>query len=150
MPKPGTEHVYANHAMNNSLVSLGYIILYVRDVAKALAFYEAAFGLTKRFFHEEGGDAYGELETGATRLAFASYSLAKAHLSSEIIRASPDQPPLGAEIALTTVDVPVLYSRAVKAGATEISAPAKKPWGQTVSYLRDPEGHLIELCTPMP
>lgn len=136
--------------MTTSPVSLGYVILYVRDVARALAFYEAAFGLTKRFFHEEGADAYGELETGATRLAFASLSMAKSHLNRDVIPAAPDQSPLAVEIALTTADVPALYAHALTAGAAALSAPATKPWGQTVAYLRDPEGHLVELCTPMP
>ena len=56
--------------------SLGYVILYVNDVAASLAFYEKAFGLARRFFHDDNGKAYGELETGATRLAFASVAVA--------------------------------------------------------------------------
>jgi len=51
---------------------------------------------------------------------------------------------------LVTSDVPALYARAVKAGATAVSEPATKPWGQTVAYLRDKDGHLVELCTPLP
>jgi catechol 2,3-dioxygenase-like lactoylglutathione lyase family enzyme len=47
-----------------------YVLLYVNDVAASLAFYEKAFGLARRFFHDDNGKAYGELETGATRLAF--------------------------------------------------------------------------------
>jgi uncharacterized glyoxalase superfamily protein PhnB len=50
----------------------------------------------------------------------------------------------------TTPDVPVLFKRAVNAGATTVSEPATKPWGQTVAYLRDNSGHLVELCTPLP
>src|SRR5881628_1934259 len=86
--------------MSTPSVSLGYVILYVRDVSAALAFYEEAFGLSRRFFHDDNGKAYGELETGATRLAFASLELAKTHLKQEIRAASPDQAPLGVEIAL--------------------------------------------------
>jgi lactoylglutathione lyase len=130
--------------------SLGYVLLYVNDVAASLAFYEKAFGLAKRFFHDDNGKAYGELETGATRLAFVSLALAKEHLKQEIVAAAPDKPPLGVEIALTTPDVPALFKRAVTAGATAISEPATKPWGQTVAYLRDNSGYLVELCTPMP
>lgn len=26
--------------------------------------------------------------------------------------------------------------------------PERQPWGQTVSYVRDPDGFLVELCTP--
>ena len=42
-----------------------------------------------------------------------------------------------------------LLDRAVEAGARELSGPKQKPWGQTVSYVRDPNGVLIELCSPM-
>ena len=130
--------------------SLGYVILYVNDVAASLAFYEKAFGLAKRFFHDDNGKAYGELETGATRLAFVSLALAREHLKQEIVAAAPDKAPLGVEIALTTPDVPALFKRAVRAGAAAVSEPATKPWGQTVAYLRDNSGFLVEICTPMP
>ena len=130
--------------------SLGYVLLYVNDVAASLAFYEKAFGLARRFFHDDNGKAYGELETGAIRLAFVSLALAQEHLKQEIVAAAPDKAPLGVEIALTTPDVPALFKRAVQAGAVTVSEPATKPWGQTVAYLRDNSGHLVELCTPMP
>ncbi len=130
--------------------SLGYVILYVNDVAASLAFYEKAFGLARRFFHVDHGKAYGELETGATRLAFASLALAREHLQQEVVTAAPGKAPLGVEIALTTPDVPALFKRASEAGATAVSGPAPKPWGQTVAYVRDNSGFLVELCTPMP
>ena len=136
--------------MNSPSVSLGYVILYVKDVSASLDFYEKAFGLSRRFFNDDNGKAYGELETGAARLAFASLELVKTHLQQDFVAASPDKPPLGVEIALTTADVPALYARALKAGATSISEPATKPWGQTVAYLRDNSGYLVELCTPLP
>ena len=136
--------------MSTPSVSLGYVILYVKDVSATLAFYEEAFGLSRRFLNDDNGKAYGELETGAARLAFASLELANAHLKQEVVAASLNKPPLGFEIALVTPDVPALYARAVKAGATAVSEPATKPWGQTVAYLRDKNGHLVELCTPLP
>jgi lactoylglutathione lyase len=136
--------------MSAPVVSLGYVILYVNDVAAALAFYEEAFGLARRFFHDDNGNAYGELETGAACLAFASLALAEAHLKTEVVAASLDRAPFGVEIALVTPDVPALYARAVNAGAIIVSEPATKPWGQTVAYLRDKAGHLVELCTPLP
>lgn len=134
--------------MSTPSASLGYVILYVKDVSATLTFYEKAFGLSRRFFNDDQGKAYGELETGSARLAFASLELAKEHLKQEIMAASPTRPPLGFEIALVTSDVPALYAR--KAGAAVISEPATKPWGQIVAYLRDKDGHLVELCTPVP
>jgi uncharacterized glyoxalase superfamily protein PhnB len=135
--------------MSTPSVSLGYVIFYVKDVSASLAFYEEAFGLTRRFFNDENGKSYGELETGAARLAFYSFELANEHLKQGIVVASPDKAPLGFEIALVTPDVPALYARAVKAGATAVSAPETKPWGQTVAYLRDKDGHLVGLGTPL-
>jgi lactoylglutathione lyase len=129
--------------------SLGYVILYVNDVAASLAFYEKAFGLTRRFFNDADGKAYGELETGAARLAFASIALAEEHLKQKITPAALDKAPLGVEFALTTSDVKELFVRAVNAGATIVSEPETKPWGQIVAYLRDNSGHLVELCTPI-
>ncbi len=136
--------------MSTATVSLGYVILYVKDVSASLAFYEEAFGLSRRFFNDDNGKAYGELETGAARLAFASLELAKMHLKQGVVAASPGKAPLGFEIALVTPDVPGLYARALKAGATMVSEPEAKPWGQTVAYLRDKDGYLVELCTPLP
>lgn len=130
-------------------VSLGYVILYVKDVAASLAFYEQAFGVSRRFFNEDNGNAYGELETGAACLSFANLEMANTQLKQEVVAASLNRPPLGFEIALVTPDVPALYARAVKAGATPVSEPATKPWGQTVAYLRDCDGHVVELCTPL-
>src|ERR1043166_9145725 len=114
-------------------VSLGYVILYVKDVPASLAFYEKAFGLSRRFFNDADGKAYGELESGAARLAFASLQLAHEHLKQEVVVSSPYRAPLGFEVALVTTDVPGLYARAVKAGAVSVSEPATKPWGQTVA-----------------
>lgn len=130
-----------------SAPSLGYTILYVEDVAAALDFYERAFGLARRFFHDDGGKCYGELETGATRLAFASLGLAEEHLGRRPVTPDPAGAPLAFEIALVTGDVDALYARALDAGATAVSAPAIKPWGQTVAYVRDAAGFLVELCT---
>lgn len=136
--------------MNATSVSLGYVILVVNDVAASLAFYEKAFGLSQRFLNDENGKSYGELETGAARLAFVSRAMAQEQYRQEFVQSSLDRPPLGFEIALVTSDVPALFARAVKAGATPMREPESKPWGQTVAYVRDPDGHVVELCTPLP
>ena len=128
------------------MVKLGYTIVYVADVAASLKFYEDAFGLARRFLHESGD--YGELDTGATMLAFASHALADANFSGGIVRANESKQPLGMEIAFVTSDVEAAHAKALTAGGKELKAPQQKPWGQTVSYLRAPDGCLVELCTP--
>jgi lactoylglutathione lyase len=42
------------------------------------------------------------------------------------------------------------WERALAAGAALLVAPKPKPWGQTVGYLRDLNGVVVELCTPSP
>lgn len=126
-------------------MKLGYTILYVPDVAASLAFFERAFGLPRRFLHESG--SYGELDTGATTLAFAAHELGEGNFPGGHVRASDSTRPLGMEIGLVTEDVAAAHARALACGATELSPPTLKPWGQTVSYVRAPDGCLIELCT---
>lgn len=57
--------------------------------------------------------------------------------------------PLGIEIALVTDSVSQAHQRAIAAGALSINEPTIKPWGQTVSYIRCPDGILVELCSPV-
>jgi lactoylglutathione lyase len=128
-------------------MKLGYTIIYVPDVAASLAFFEAAFGLQRRFLHD-GGD-YGELDTGATTLAFAAHALGDMNFPGGHVHADNSAQPLGFEVALVTDQVPAAHARALAAGAKEMAAPLTKPWGQTVSYVRCPDGVLVELCSPM-
>ena len=128
-------------------MKFGYTIIYVPDVAASLAFFEQAFGLKTRFLHESGG--YGELETGDTVLAFAALELGDMHFPDGFVAAHASIRPLGVEIALVTEDVPAAHQQASQAGAVELKAPQRMPWGQTVSYLRCPDGTLIELCSPV-
>lgn len=128
-------------------MQFGYTIIYVPDVAASLAFFEQAFGLRRRFLHESG--TYGELETGATTLAFAAHALGAANFPAGHVHADSSPLPLGIEIALVTADVDAAHRNALAAGARELAAPADKPWGQVVSYVRCPDGSVVELCTPM-
>lgn len=128
-------------------MKLGYTILYVPDVAASLAFFERAFGLKIRFLHESG--TYGELETGATTLSFAAHELGDANFPGGHVHANTSPQPLGMEIALVTENVAAAHTRALESGAIELSSPSQKPWGQVVSYVRTPDGCLIELCTPV-
>ena len=128
-------------------MKLGYTIIYVPSVESSLRFFGQAFGLQQKFLHESGD--YGELSTGETTLAFASHELGAANFPEGHVRASDSKQPLGVEIVLVTADVHAAHQSALVHGATELSAPAQKPWGQIVSYIRAPDGSLIELCTPV-
>jgi lactoylglutathione lyase len=127
-------------------MKLGYVILYVKDVAASVAFYEEAFGLKRRLLHEAG--LYAEMETGATTLSFAATGLAKSNLPCGFEENSPSKAPAGFEVALTTDDVPAAYKQALIAGARAVAEPIAKPWGQIVAFVRDRDGILVELCSP--
>ena len=125
-------------------MKFGYTILYVDDVASTLAFYDKAFGLATRYMHESG--SYGELETGATALAFVSHTLLRQ------IGKTPQAPVLDkptGEIALVTDDVAAAVKRAVDAGAKLVQEATAMPWGQTIAYVGDLNGFLVEICTPV-
>ncbi|MGE5635690.1 MAG: VOC family protein [Nocardioidaceae bacterium] len=124
----------------------GFTILYVRDAAASVAFYERAFGLARRFEHASG--QYAELETGATALAFASRALAADNLPPGL---RPDDAGDGRpafEICLVTDDVEGAFERAVQAGAEPVTAPRTRAWGQDVAFVLDPDGVLVELASP--
>ena len=125
-------------------MQFGYTILYVPDVPATLKFYEAAFGLKTRFLHE-GGD-YGELDTGSTALAFSAHSLMQ-QLGKNPQQASAQAPSF--EIALCTPDVTQALQRAIAAGAKPMRPAEVMPWGQTIAYVADINGFLVELCTPV-
>jgi len=125
-------------------MQFAYTILYVDNVARSLAFYRDAFGLAVRFAHPAGD--YGELDTGGTTLALSSRQL-MAQLGKNPQRPRADAP--CSEIAFSTDDVPAAIERALAAGAQAVQAAEQMPWGQTVGYVADPDGFLVEICTPM-
>jgi lactoylglutathione lyase len=128
-------------------MKFGYTIVYVASVAQTLRFYEDAFGFSTRFLHDSGD--YGELDTGATTLAFASHALGAANFPNGYQKTELKAAPLGVELAFVTEDVAAAYAKAVAAGAVPVQAPVDKPWGQTVAYVRSQEGSLVELCSPI-
>lgn len=129
------------------MIKFAYTILYVKDVAKSISFYEKAFGFKKNFIAP--GNDYGELGTGDTILSFATISLAKTNLSAGFIESTANGKPFGIEIGFTTAEVEKVYEDAIKAGAIAVEKAKTKPWGQMVAYIKDPDGFLIEICTPM-
>ena len=122
------------------------MIAYVPDVRAAIAFYEKSFGLERNFLAEDA--SFGELKTGETKLAFASETLGDSHFEGGFARPSAEQP-FNVEIALVFDDVGAAFARALENGASALSEPTQKSWGQVVAYVRDPFGTLVELATPI-
>ncbi len=129
------------------MIKFAYTILYVQDVRKTINFYEKAFGFERKFISPD--NSYGELLVGETTLSFASVALANTNLKNGFIESSLANKPFGIEIGFTTNNVDETVQSAINAGATIPEKPKTKPWGQKVAYVRDPDGFLIEVCTPM-
>ena len=133
-------------AANIATMKLGYTIIYVADVLATVDFYERAFELERRFIAP--GDSYAEMQTGETALGFAHDSMAEANgLTVRPNRA--EETAAAIEIAFVTDDPAAAYARTLAAGAQAVKEPVAKPWGQLVGYVRDCNGVLVELCSPV-
>lgn len=124
-----------------------YTILYVSNVAQTVEFYQKAFGFEPKFITPEHD--YAELVSGETTIAFASVELGNANFTAGFDPISRTKPPVGVELAFTSENIERDFQQALDAGATEFEPLAQKPWGQTVGYVRDLNGCIIEICTPM-
>ncbi len=121
-----------------------YTILYVNNVVDTLNFYQQAFGFKTKMLHESA--EYGELDTGETTLSFSTFELMK-ELGKNPSEAKINSPAF--EIALETENVSEALSKAIAAGATLVQETSDMPWGQTIAYVSDINGFLVELCTPI-
>jgi uncharacterized glyoxalase superfamily protein PhnB len=128
-------------------MKLGYTILHVESVPETIAFYERAFGLRRGIVTPT--NEYGELQTGDTKLAFAANSFVKTLTGVPFEEAAPSKAAPPVELGMVTEDVEAAFARAVAAGAVPVKKPEEKPWGQIVGYVRDNNGFLVEICTPI-
>lgn len=128
-------------------MQFAYTILYVEDVAATVAFYKRAFGWECRMMTESKD--YAEMQTGTTVLAFANYVLGQSNFPEGFQKSTLQEQPFGIELAFTSQTLQEDYDRAIAAGAVVVCSIEQKPWGQQVAYVRDNNGFLIELCTPM-
>lgn len=117
-----------------------YIILIVEDLDRTLPFYTEVLGL--RLGHRSGD--YAQLDTGTTRLGFYTRKAMANTLGIPLRSPAEDTP--GFEIGFKVDDVDVAYATLVDRGAIPATPPTTRPWGQRTAYVRDPDGHLIELA----
>ena len=124
-------------------VKFGYVLLFVENIERSIAFYTLALGLPLRFHDGH----YAEMETGATSLGFVSREFAATQFPHPMPAPGLSSSEIGLVVARADVDT--LYEQALAGGATSVLAPLERPWSQRVSYVRDPDGHLVEICSPI-
>ncbi|GAQ77880.1 glyoxalase family protein [Klebsormidium nitens] len=136
--------------------SFDCVIVYVKDVDKSVEFYERAFGLTER--REEGRrkTMWAEMETGETTLAFTAITNALGYEQRDVRLAGGIEPPHDQSdtppnvvISLMYSDVHAAYRHAVANGALGMAPPENKPWGMTAGYVKDIDGILVQLASPV-
>ncbi|WP_286408626.1 VOC family protein [Myroides marinus] len=128
------------------MIKYSYTIMYVANVEATVKFYEEAFGFMRKFVTPE--EDYGELISGETTIAFAHLDLATSNLSKGYQQVNNEKP-FGIELGFVVEDVVKAIEQVVQAGGRLYEEQKVKPWGQTVGYVLDNNGFLIELCTAM-
>ncbi|HYQ97053.1 MAG TPA: VOC family protein [Candidatus Nitrosocosmicus sp.] len=123
-----------------SLSAPGYLILIVEDLDRALGFYVDVLGL--RLGHRSGD--YAQLDTGTTRLALYTRSAMAKTLGMALDPPVSNAP--GFELGFKVSDVDAGFAELIARGAQPVMPPTDRFWGQRTAYLRDPDGHLIELA----
>ena len=117
-----------------------YVVLIVEDMDRALRFYTDVLGL--RLGHRSGD--YAQFDTGATRLGLYTREAMAKTLGMNLKAPAHDAP--GFEIGFKVPDVDAASAELVERGAAPVTSPTTRPWGQRTAYVRDPDGHLIELA----
>ncbi len=120
------------------------VVVVVTDLDRSLEFYVDVLGLP--LGHRSG--LYAQFDTGPTRLALYQREAMAATLGRSLTRPDPDAP--GFEIGFKVPDVDAAYAELVAAGADPAGPPVDRPWGQRTAYVRDPDGHLVELVHAPP
>jgi len=124
---------------------LGYVVLFVEDLDRALAFYRDKVGLPVRF-QDKG---YAELAVAGSKFVL----LARSRLPELVGAAHTGRPASGAHeagVTLLVEDVDRVHRELSGRGVTFLAGPQSRPWGQRTAYFQDPEGHLIEIATNLP
>lgn len=119
-------------------------ILAVDDVARAAAFYVAAFGWARTV----EVPVYVELALpGGMRLGLyerAGFGVNTGQLPAQVGRGEITS----TELYLEADDLDATIARALAAGARLLSPRAPRDWGDDVAYLADPDGVVIALARP--
>src|SRR5215468_1913413 len=118
-------------------------LLVVGDLARSLAFYEGVLGAVRVI----AGDSYARLSLGRGELHITTRS--EPTPDKPGVTLAPPDPEAAAvpgEIVISVRDCRAMYTRLVARGAVFLAPPTVPPWGHEVrAFLRDPDGHLIEL-----
>lgn len=118
-------------------------MLTTRDAAKAIGFYQRAFG-AEELFRMPGSDgkiAHAELRIGTSRIMLGEEAPEWGCLSPQALEGTP------VRFYVYVEDVDAAFKRAIAAGAKETMPVADMFWGDRVGGVVDPFGHKWTLAT---
>jgi lactoylglutathione lyase len=121
-------------------MEIGYVILYVEDLAASVEFYRDVVGLAYKF--TDAG--YAEFDAGGVR--FALYERRRA----EWLTGREVTPGAGGEVVVMVQDVDAHAERLRVAGVPILSGPADRPWGHRTVHVADPDGFVVEFAAEIP
>jgi PhnB protein len=118
-------------------------MLSVRQGARAVEFYKAAFGALEAYRVEDpGGAVVARLSVNGAEFWVADESPAHANFSPESLGGGT------VRMILTVPDPDAMFTRAVDAGARQI-VPVEDAYGWRVGRVADPFGHHWEIGRPL-
>ena len=117
-----------------------YVVLIVADLDRSLSFYVGALGLP--LGHRSG--PFAQLDTGTTRVSLYERAAMADTLGRPLAPPPADAP--GFELGFLVDDCDRAYDELVSGGADPAVPPIDRAWGQRTAYVRDPDGHLVELA----
>jgi lactoylglutathione lyase len=121
--------------------SVGYVILYVRDLDASAAFYQDVVGLPFRL--RDAG--YAEFVTGETK-----FGLLERKRASDLIRREPAEGGPAGEVLFIVEDVDAEAERLRGLGVEFLSGPVDRSWRHRTLHLLDPDGFVVELAQEIP
>ncbi len=119
-------------------------MLSVRNGAKAVEFYKAAFGAGELFrLDDESGAVVARLAVGTAEFWVADESPEHLNFSPESLGGG------SVRMVMIVEDPDAAFARAVTAGATVVWPVTDQPYGWRVGRIVDPFGHHWEIGKPL-
>lgn len=128
-----------------SLFNTPQVVLFTRDIERAITFYEA-IGFTEAFrVPVDGVPIHVDLELDGYRIGLATEETTR-----NDHRLDPVANGQRAAVILWTSDTPTAYQRLLDIGATPLHTPAPFLDRLLIAWAEDPDGHLIQVVQPHP
>jgi lactoylglutathione lyase len=121
---------------------LGYVILFVADLERSVAFYRDVIGLPFKL----EGDGYAEFATRGVK--FGLYDRNRLGELTGHGAEAPGRP--GGEVVFLVEDVDAEAVRLRAAGVTILKGPVDRAWGHRTVHVEDPDGFVVELAVEIP